>query len=144
MRSRRTLLNAFLLAPLAAPLGYWVGLLVWGVIIAARPDAGSAPGPGASLRLLGLVLATGAPVAYGTTLVAGLPVYLALRRLGWLGRAPLWVGGAVLGAVVALLMAPSLRSDLFSIPFPPWAGAALGVVVAETFRRLHPPPAGGA
>ena len=138
MRSRRTPLNAFLLAPLAAPLGYWLGLLVWGGIVAARRGEQSAPTMHGALHVLGLSLAMGAPVAYATALVGGLPVYLALKRAGWLGRAPLWIAGAALGWIVARLMAPSLRGELFSIPFPPWSGAALGVVVAEVFWRLHP------
>ena len=137
----RPVLRAFLLAPLAAPLGYWLGLLLWGVVEAGADRNAMPGGIGGALRLLGYVLAVGAPIAYGTTLVGGVPVYLALRRLGRLGRLPLWIGGATLGAVVALLLAPSLRSELFSIPFPWWTGVALGVLVAELFRRLHPPEA---
>ena len=131
----RPVLRAFVLAPLTAPLAYWVGLIAWGVI---RAGVGGMPGVEGALRLLGWVLAVGAPIAYGAALVGGVPVYVVLRRRGRLGRAPLWIAGAAIGSIVAMLLAPGLRSDLFSIPFPWWAGALLGVLVAEAFRRLHP------
>ena len=82
------------------------------------------------------VLVAGTPIAYAAALVGGLPIYLALRRAGLARRVPLLIGGAVLGAVVALLLAPQLRGDLFSIPLPPWVGVILGVAAAETFWRM--------
>ena len=140
MALRRTLLRAFLLAPLAAPVGYWAGLLLWGAVRAARIGDQSTPSLSSVVGLLGWVLAVGAPIAYGAALVGGLPIYLGLRRAGLLNRVTLWGGGAIIGISVALLMAPNLGRELFRIPFQPWAGAALGVVVAEVFWRLHPRP----
>ena len=45
--------------------------------------------------------------------------------------------GGIIGAAVALLLRPSLRGELFSIPVPAWAGALVGLVTAEVFVRLY-------
>lgn len=78
----------------------------------------------------------GVPIAYAAMLAGGAPAYFLLRRLGVLLPWTLWLAGAVIGVVVAWLIRPSLRGELFSIPFPWWVGASLGVVSAEVFRRL--------
>ena len=132
----RRLVRAFLLAPLVAPLGYWLGAIGWGV---ARSLQGQAQLPSATsvVTMLGLTLAAGAPPAYATALVGGVPLYFVLRHTHWMRRAVVLPLGAVLGATTAVLMAPQLRGDLFSIPLPPWAGAALGLASAEAFWRLR-------
>jgi hypothetical protein len=78
----------------------------------------------------------GVPIAYAAMLGGGAPAYFLLRRFGVVAAWTLWLAGAVIGVVVAWLIRPSLRGDLFSIPFPWWVGALLGVVSAEAFRRL--------
>src|SRR5687768_16529424 len=126
--------RALLLAPLVAPVGYWVGV---GLATAAKAVAEPATTLGSpSVRLLGMVLAVGAPVAYAATVVVGIPAYLALRRARRVGRSTLWAVGGVVGAAMAMLLQPSLRGELFSIPFPAWAGVLLGVLTAEAFLRL--------
>lgn len=126
--------RAILLAPVVAPVGYWVGV---GLATAAKTMADPAATLGSpSIRLLGMVLAIGAPVAYAAMIVVGIPAYLALRRARRVGRLALWAVGGVVGGAVALVLQPSLRGELFSIPFPAWAGVVLGVVTAEVFLRL--------
>jgi hypothetical protein len=136
--SRKRLLLAFLLAPLAAPLSYIVGTLVVGVAREGHVSALSA------LDLLIGVFTLGAPCAYVAALVVGAPAYLVLRRLGLLSRWTAWLGGAAIGAAGALALAPYLRGDLFSIRFPWWVAALLGLVSAEVFWRLQAVPERGA
>ena len=140
--------RALFLAPLVAPVGYWIGI---GVATAAKAAADPETTLGSpSARLLGMVLAVGAPVAYAAMLIGGMPAYLALRRARRVRRLALWAVGGVVGGAVAVLLRPSLRGELFSIPFPAWAGLLLGVVTAEVFLRLlgsggeRPPDAGAA
>ena len=128
-------LRGFLLAPLAAPAAY-------AIILVAETYAGGTFGRGTSLSatpIVDLVLAIamiGIPLSYVAAFVLGGPTYLFLRRLDAIASWTLWLGGAVIGAIVALLLAPSLRGELFSIWLPWWTGALLGLISAETFRRL--------
>jgi hypothetical protein len=126
------LLRAF---PLAAPVAC-AAMLLGDALVRAMLGSQSLPSPRAAADLVFGVAAIGTPLAYGATLVAGAPVYLLLRRAGIATRWTLWLGGVAIGAAVALLLQPYLRGDLFSIPFPWWAGALLGLVTAETFWRL--------
>jgi len=126
-------LKAFLVAPLVAPTVCAAGLLI--AELAAR---GSIPSARSGLSLVLGVFAVGTPLAYAATLVAGAPLYIALRRIGGLRRWTLWTGGVAIGIAVALLLAPALRGELFSIPFPWWAGGLLGLASAEAFWRLLP------
>jgi hypothetical protein len=73
----------------------------------------------------------------------GAPTYFVLRRLGLVRRWTLWVAGAAIGAAGALALAPYLRGDLFSIRFPWWTGALLGLVCAEVFWRIRGDAAAG-
>jgi hypothetical protein len=89
-----------------------------------------------AIELSLVVAAIGVPVAYAAAILGAVPVYVMLRRLGAVSPLTLWVSGAAIGSVVAVLLAPQLKSELFSIPFPLWAGALLGLLCAEVFRRL--------
>jgi len=140
--------RALLLAPLVAPLAHGVGLAVFGAVRALTL--------GQSVRLvppplvLGVLFGIGAPIAYGAMGLLGLPVYLALRRARRVARLPLWSAGGIIGAAVAIVLRPSLRGELFSIPFPVWEGILIGLVTAEVFLWLlrdsgeRPPDAGAA
>ena len=139
--SRREL-TAAAIAPLVAPLGYWLALTVYGFArwLAQHEQSGLAfPSLGELARPLGLILLVGAPVAWVAAL-AGIPIYLAVRGadrlLDWRRRGALLVIGTAIGLLVALLMEPGLRGELVSIPFPPWLGAILGAAVVGTFLRL--------
>jgi len=126
--SPKRLLVAFLVAPLAAPVAYVLGTLV--VELFRR---GKAPSALSTLDLLIGVFTLGAPCAYVAALVAGAPIYFVLRRLGLLSRVTVWLGGAAIGAAGALALAPYLRGDPFSIRFPWWVAALLGLASAEVF-----------
>lgn len=128
----KRLLAAFLIAPLAAPVAYVVGTLA---VEALR--RGSALSGRAALDLVIGVFTLGAPSAYVAALVAGVPTYFVLRRLGMLTRWTVRLGGAAIGAAGALVLAPYLHGDLFSIRFPWWTAALLGIVSAEVFWRVR-------
>ena len=130
--SRARLLIAFLIAPLGAPVAYVAGTLLIGLVT---------HGPAVSaLSVLDLVIGVftlGAPCAYVAAIVVGIPTYFVLRRVGLLNRWTLWLAGAAIGAAGAAVLAPYLRGDLFSIRFPWWVAALLGIVSAELFWRLQ-------
>ena len=136
--SPKRLLLAFLVAPLAAPVAYVLGTLM--VELFRR---GKAPSALSILDLLIGVFTLGAPCAYVAALVAGAPIYFVLRRLGLLSRVTVWLGGAAIGAAGALALAPYLRGELFSIRFPWWVAALLGLASAEVFWRMQSVPVPG-
>ena len=134
MHDRRTL-RAFLIAPLVAPATYAGSLIVLG-IVRGMLGKGASPRAGSILTLVGAVAAIGVPIAYVATVVVGVPAFVVLRRVSALSRAPLLAVGGITGIAVAILIAPQLRGELFSIPFPWWAGALVGIASAEVFWRL--------
>ena len=127
--------RAFAIAPLAAPAAY-AGALLLVTVARAALGRDSLPSLGALVDLLRGVAALGIPVAYVAALAAGGPAVLVLCRLGVLRPVPLAVVGAGIGVAVALLLAPLLRGELFSIPFPWWAGGLLGLASAAAFWSL--------
>lgn len=132
--ARKRLLLAFLVAPLAAPVAYILGAIVVGLIV-----RGSWMSARALQDLFIGVFTLGGPTAYVAALVVGVPTYFLLRRLGLVRRWTLWLAGAAIGAAGALALAPYLRGDLFSIRFPWWVAALLGVASAEVFWRVRGP-----
>ena len=133
----KRLLLAFLVAPLAAPVAYVLGTLVVELV-----SGNASISLLSTLDLLIGVFTLGAPCAYVAALVAGAPIYFVLRRLGLLSRWTVWLAGAAIGAAGALALAPYLRGDPFSIRFPWWVAALLGIASAEVFWRIRsvPPP----
>ena len=128
-------LRAFLLAPLAAPVAC-AAALVADMLVRGLAGTASPPSATAVLELIGVVGMVGAPLAYGAALLIGVPVFLVLGRFHAITRWTVWLGAAVIGAVIAVFLQPRLRGELFSLPFPWWVGAALGLVAAEVFWRL--------
>jgi len=96
----------------------------------------SLPSPDAAFDLVVVVFAVGTPLAYAAALLVGMPAVLILRRCGLLSRWALWAVGGCLGCVVSFGLTPYLRGELFSIPFPWWAGSLLGIISAEACWRL--------
>jgi hypothetical protein len=134
--TRAPLLRALLLAPLAAPAAY-ATIILGAELFASR----SMPSVASMFQVVLGVFALGGTLAYGATALVGLPLFLVLRRFGLVSRLTVWLAAAVIGSAVALLLAPSLRGDLFSIRFHWWTGALLGVLSAEVFLRLLGPSA---
>lgn len=142
--------RAFLLAPLAAPVTYWLGFVLLELARTLRGVSGRPfPGIVELARNLGVIVVFGAPVAFGVAVVFGLPIYLALRRRspreesgpplpGW-RRTAVVGAGVALGLVTATVLAPHLRGGLFSVPMPLWAGALLGLTSALCFVWLLRP-----
>lgn len=131
---RSNLVAAALLSPLVAPITYSVGL------IAAKLSLSALEREHASLRdatelVVGAYL-VGAPVTYAVTLLVALPVVLWLRHVGRFTLGPVLALGAVAGALTALALAPRLHGEMFSVPFPWWAGVAVGLVCASVFWKL--------
>ena len=124
----RRLLLAFLVAPLAAPVAYVLATL--GVQLLG---SGSAPSMQSAVDLVIGVFVLGAPTAYAAALLVGVPTYFVLRKLGRVSRWTLWLAGAAIGAAGAATLTPWLRGAPFSINFPWWTGALLGVASAEVF-----------
>lgn len=112
-----------------------LGLLAYGLVRVP----GQGPSASSVLTVLGFSYALGAPIGYAATLAGGGAWLLWQRRTG---RPPhpavAGIVGAAMGAGIAAALAPSLEGELFSIPFPCWAGALLGTITAEIFRRLLP------
>ena len=129
--ARRTL-EALAIAPLTAPVLYWIGSLV---PVIADPDRHL------SLRSavggLGIILLAGGLVAYLAALVGATPALVMLRRWN-VGAYPGVLGiGAIVGAATAFVLRPFLRGDLFSIILTPWQGAGLGCASAGVFCWLN-------
>jgi hypothetical protein len=128
----KRLVSASLIAPLAAPVLYYVGAL-----IAALLDPVRRGSVGQSLLSgLAVVLAVGTPIAYAATFGAGLPALWIVRRAG-----PLTIGRTVLvgllaGVGVAIVIAPWLHGELVSIPLAPWHGGLLGAATAAVWYWL--------
>jgi hypothetical protein len=133
--SGRRILGALLIAPLTAPAAYAAFLVAMMLSRVAFGSASSSSLSGIGELVLA-VAALGVPLAYGAAFLAGAPIYLVLRRRGVVAPQALWIVGAMIGALVALLLAPQLRGEPVSIRFPWWTGSLLGVLSAEVFRRF--------
>ncbi len=121
--------RAALIAPLAAPAAY--------VIIVTLEALVSRPGSvnlTSLAQLAELSLVAGAPVAY-VGAAFGLSLYVSLARLR-LTSAPVIIGGgAAIGAIVAIFLAPYLRGELFSLPLGAWRGALCGAAAGALWWR---------
>jgi hypothetical protein len=117
-------IRGLLIAPIVAPLAYWIGVMANAWVNDVRLDWFRA------LRELAMIAAFGLPIAYAATLVWGAPVLYALHRIGWLRAETLIVAGAIGGTVVALLIAYEQQGALLRMHMPLSGGAALGALVA--------------
>jgi uncharacterized membrane protein len=124
--------RATLIAPLAVPLLYCLGSLA---AVFADPQRRAYEGHNLASGV-GLVFAFAAPVAYAATFGLALPGLWLVRRLGRLTLVTTVAVGLVVGWGVAAVLEPHLRSDLLSVPLPPWSGALLGAAAAALWWRL--------
>src|SRR4051812_37587875 len=118
----KSAVRASLVAPLTAPLLYYAIALVQALLDPVRRGSiGESFTSGVAV-----ILAVGAPIAYAATGLVGLPALWFVGRFGPLTMLRTVIVGLAAGVAVAILMAPWLRGELFSIPLAPWEGGALG------------------
>ena len=131
---KKRFLTAFAVAPLATPILYWAGSLALSLTdpyqrhLALKNVFGG----------IGYVILIGAPIAYVATLVAAVPAVWLVRHAGRWTPAALMALGGLAGLLTAVVLHPYLGRDLFRIPLPPLAGAALGALSAGVFWWLAP------
>jgi hypothetical protein len=131
-------LRAFLIAPLAAPVWFWIQAMVT-ALLDPQFRGGTLTGAGQALVI---VMAFGTPIAYLTALLAVGPALWWLRQhTGGTAAFGCAVIGVTLGAAVAKVIEPSLRGELFSIPLSPIVGAECGAAAAVVFWLLARRPA---
>ena len=95
---KRRAILAFIMAPLVAPAAVWLTFLINALITAQFSELGRI------LLALPGILALGAPVAWAVAVLGGVPLYLLLRRAGYLRLVPLMACGALLGALMFRIM----------------------------------------
>ena len=124
--------KALVIAPLTAPVLYWMGSVLVAIADPNRRVAFRSAADGLSVILL-----VGGPVSYLAALVAAAPAIVMLRRWG-AGAVPgVLAVGAVVGTVTAIVLGPYLRGELFSVILTPWQGAALGGASAGMYCWLQ-------
>jgi hypothetical protein len=128
----KRLVRASLIAPLTAPVLYYAMAIGAALVDPLRRASTSQ----SSLTGLALVLALGAPLAYAATLGIALPLLWIVRRVAPLTLARTILVGFLVGVAVATGLAPWLRGELVSIPFPLWQGALLGGASAGVWYLL--------
>ena len=111
-------LRGLLIGPLAAPVVYWIGFIVYATARGAPFTVSR------TLAELALVLALGLPIAYVVTLIIGAPLFLVLRRLGWLSVWTVIAGGALGGLVVGLWYHPPVLTPSVATTLGAVSGAA--------------------
>jgi hypothetical protein len=127
----KRILIAVLLAPLTAPVLYWIGALAVAIL-----DPSRQVGFDESLSALGMMLAFGSPVAYVATVVAVGPALWLQRRFGPRALAPVLLLGTIVGVATAIVIGPPLRGELIRVPLAPWHGGALGCASAGAFSWI--------
>ena len=121
--------RAFLVAPLAGPVALAVGIAGQALLDRSAP-------PGYALDTVLLILPGfvlfGLPFAYAVGLVAGLPCYWLLKRVGWLHLLPILAIAGILGPI-ALFAATRFWTGSASAPM---IGVPAGMAAGFTFWAL--------
>ncbi len=124
---KRRVLIAFLSAPLAGPLGIYIGMAVL---------HGEIGHPGALLVVLPFFYLFAAPVVYAFSFLLGVPFYLLLHSLLGLTRNRLIAGWMLIGPLSLILLSrtfiPKTAQELTTL-FPFVLG---GAAVGYTFWRV--------
>ncbi|MES9856164.1 MAG: hypothetical protein ABW166_06130 [Sedimenticola sp.] len=126
-----SLLKALVIAPITAPIIYYIGTAV---VIIMSPETTSS-----FLSAFAFVMFFGIPVSYIATVIIGVPVYKFLDMKGALSKTNLVLCGSVLGAVVLVLFFSSMSfggMEIKEILFIAVIGAALGASVAFSFGLI--------
>jgi hypothetical protein len=126
MLRTRTALRAFALAPLAAPLAWWIDVIIEGLWQGRSVLPGLLPS-------LAMSVAMGFPIACAAIIAVGLPGLLLARRLQVVSMIGTIVTGVVAGAATGWMLTPWFTAELFSIPMGPVRGAACGAAVASAW-----------
>ena len=129
-------LKAFGLAPLTAPILYWL-ISLGGAIADPNRRYAAFKDP---LTSFAAVMVFGAPISYVATLVFGGPSYVLLVRRNALRLGPIVLIGTVAGLITARVVQPQLRGELFSVSLGPLHGVTLGGVTALVFWWCLRPP----
>jgi hypothetical protein len=106
--------RAFLLAPLAAPIAYWIDLLVEAAADPARRPFLTHGGVDA----LAISILIGGPIAYAATAIVGIPLWLGRRELFSIPLGA-WRGGAlglITSAIWWYLLQPAARAASIERP----------------------------
>jgi len=122
MINARHPIRGLLIGPLVAPLGYWLGSLALAWADGRRPGGWQAG------RELVVVAAFGLPIAYGATVLWGLPILYALRRLGRLRGWTVILTGAFGGALVSIWFACEQRAAFIQVRLSMPGAAVLGAL----------------
>lgn len=128
MTHRSRVLLAFVIAPLAAPVGFFVFTVVYDAAVTGTTR----------LDVRTFLLST--PGSYLATLLIGLPSVIMLKRVGYLSASALLLFGVVGGAVVQVLFF-AVFFGYRNLEFESWKfisrwiilGMALGLSVALSF-----------
>jgi hypothetical protein len=118
---QRSLLRAYVVAPLLAPILYFI----WGLTLnfSGVMKMTDIPFLGA------IVFFVAMPVSYLATAVFGIPYYRFLRRIERLSLPNLVIGGAILGVITTLL----LQSSFFFFMRPDGISSYASIGVSELF-----------
>lgn len=130
-------LVAFALTPLVPSLLFAIAVSAAGLI-----GPGHEPMLPAVIFSFPIWLALSLPVSYGVVVLAGVPAFLAFRRLGWLSRAKVASGACIMVALVGVVVAAVFADKPVERLVVAMMFAAFGAATGHVFWRLAvaPPP----
>ncbi len=123
IRAHKAPALAFLIAPMAGPLGIFIGYCLVDAILRTEPYQSE------NLWTIGLLpffYCFAAPVVYLFSLLFGLPMYLLLKWRKWLNRTNLVTGWAVVGMLSNLTISSNHIQRTGEISFPHLIPYAIG------------------
>jgi hypothetical protein len=126
----RQQLRGLIIAPIVAPVGYWLAMAI---AAAARGESFSIRH---AVRELGVILLFGMPVAYVAAFGFGLPSLMLLERLGQLRAWIVAMVGIVAGILVFGVFELKPHGDLFRVRMPLVLAASLGGLAGAVYWRL--------
>lgn len=126
---------AFAVTPLVPSLLFAIAVSAAGLI-----DPGHEPMLPAVMFSFPIWLALSLPVSYGVVVLAGVPAFLAFRRLGWLSRAKLVSGASIMGAFVGVVVAAVFADKPVERSVIAMLFAAFGAASGQVFWRLAVAP----